>query len=91
MFRKGHSQPASLNATLELAKKFGQGAIYAYSLEEKGLMRTTVPALSTEEVREYVRMARVPQLPNESESCELLKRPWAGPSELLHDSTWPKL
>lgn len=70
-------------AIVNLAKRFGQGAIFEFAPGEThdSMRRTTVPALSSETVREVVTMWRIPRVP--VEASPLLERPWAGPPEAL--------
>lgn len=81
--RDGGRADDARKAVVKLARKFGQGAIFEYAPSESltdGLVRTTVPALSSEAVREVVNVWRVPEVPVEAAPA-LLERPWAGPAE----------
>eukprot|EP00315_Gephyrocapsa_oceanica_P055948 CAMPEP_0185489198 /NCGR_PEP_ID=MMETSP1366-20130426/12971_1 /TAXON_ID=38817 /ORGANISM="Gephyrocapsa oceanica, Strain RCC1303" /LENGTH=214 /DNA_ID=CAMNT_0028097757 /DNA_START=1 /DNA_END=645 /DNA_ORIENTATION=- len=71
-------------AVVALACRFGQGAIFEYAPgpEEDALTRTTVPAMSSDDVKEVVTVWRVPaELPDDAPP--MLRRPWAGPAEAL--------
>ena len=58
--------------------------VAAVNVDAMALRRTTVPALSSEAVREVVTVWRVPRLPILDEH-PLLQRPWAGPDAALRD------
>ena len=78
-----------LGATHTLSRLFAApaGAFFEYrpiAETADALRRTTVPALSSEAVREVVTVWRVPRLPILDEH-PLLQRPWAGPDAALRD------
>ena len=54
-------------AVVDLAKRFGQGAIFDYAssetLGDEALVRTTVPAKSGPEVRQVVTVWRTTEIP----------------------------
>ena len=85
-------------AVISIAKEFGQGAVFEYCKGENdnSMLRTTVPVLSSDDIRKEVTVWRVPETfvsapyseevdgdeKREEVGSILLTRPWAGPDEI---------
>ena len=83
MFDAMHTQTTAQSQVLAVARKFQQGAIFAYlpsDTDPTALLRLTVPCDDAHVTKVLVHYISRPRLEDKHE--DLIERPWAGPPEL---------